>query len=126
MADPDTMISRETVLRLKEAATAAARKLLDRELRTTRIPQARRHVVARHPEAAIPETAKETHAAIVVMGAISRSGLKRLFIGNTAERVLDLLPCDILIVKPAHFINRVPRGRRGARLVAAAAIPTPV
>jgi len=126
MADPETMVSRETVARLEDEATAAAQKLLDRELRGTRIPKARRHVVGRHPDAAIPETAKETHAAIVVMGAVSRSGLKRLFIGNTAERVLDLLSCDILIVKPARFTNRVPRGRRGARFLATAALPTPL
>jgi universal stress protein E len=126
MADPDTMISRETVTRLKEEATAAAQKLLDRELRTTRIPKARRHLVGQHPDAAIPQTAKETHAAIVVMGAVSRSGLKRFFIGNTAERVLDLLTCDILIVKPAHFTSRVPRERRGVRVASAPPIPTPL
>jgi nucleotide-binding universal stress UspA family protein len=31
---------------------------------------------------------------------MSRSGLKRIFIGNTAERVLDGLQCDVLVVKP--------------------------
>jgi hypothetical protein len=51
------------------------------------------------------------------MGAISRSGLKRLIIGNTAERTLDLLGCDVLIVKPQQFANRVPIRRRGARIV---------
>ena len=40
---------------------------------------------------------------IVVMGAVSRSGLKGLFLGNTAEDVLDRLPCDLLIVKPSGF-----------------------
>ena len=39
----------------------------------------------------------------VVMGAIARSGLKRLFIGSTAERVLDRLPCDLVIIKPLDF-----------------------
>jgi universal stress protein E len=39
-------------------------------------------------------------ADFVVMGAVSRRGLKRLFIGSTAELVLDHLPCDLLIVKP--------------------------
>jgi universal stress protein E len=33
------------------------------------------------------------------MGAMSRSGLKRIFIGNTAEKVLDSLQCDVLIVR---------------------------
>ena len=39
-------------------------------------------------------------ADVVVMGAVARSGLDRVFIGNTAEGVLDRLGCDLLIVKP--------------------------
>ena len=42
-------------------------------------------------------------ADVVVMGAVSRSGLKRLFLGSTAEAVLDKLNCDILVVKPNRF-----------------------
>ena len=49
------------------------------------------------------------------MGAMSRSGIKRLLIGNTAERILDDLSCDILIVKPVNFRVRIPRASRGAR-----------
>jgi universal stress protein E len=43
------------------------------------------------------------------MGAVSRSGLKRLFIGHTAERVIDRLKCDVLIVKPEGFKTPVPK-----------------
>jgi universal stress protein E len=39
-------------------------------------------------------------ADLVVMGAVSRSALQRLFVGSTAEQVLDMLACDVLIVKP--------------------------
>ena len=124
-ADPETMINQETVERLQADATAAAQKALDRELRNSGIPKSQRHIVGRHPADAIAQTAKETHSAIVVMGAVSRSGLKRLFIGNTAERVLDLLTCDVLVIKPARFANRVPRGRRGARVVTAASTLRP-
>jgi universal stress protein E len=53
--------------------------------------------------------AEELVADVVVMGAVSRRGLKRLFLGNTAEAVLDTLPCDLLIVKPAGFETSVPR-----------------
>jgi universal stress protein E len=53
--------------------------------------------------------AEELVADVVVMGAVSRRGLKRLFLGNTAETVLDTLPCDLLIVKPAGFETSVPR-----------------
>jgi universal stress protein E len=51
----------------------------------------------------IPSFADEVGAAVVVMGAISRSGLERIFIGSTAERVLEQLPCDVLVIKPAEF-----------------------
>ena len=124
-ADPETMVNREIVERLKEEAAAAAGKALDRELRTARIPKAQRHLVGQHPADAIPQTARQIHSSIVVMGAISRSGLKRLLIGNTAERVLDLLPCDILVVKPAQFTDRVPRASRGVRVVAVAPAAMP-
>jgi universal stress protein E len=67
---------------------------------------------------AIPETAREVGADIVVMGAVSRSGLRRVFIGNTAERVLNQLRCDVLVVKPRRFARRVSRRPRGAQLVA--------
>lgn len=40
------------------------------------------------------------HADLVVMGAVSRNALQRLFLGSTAESVLDHVPCDLLIVKP--------------------------
>jgi len=62
---------------------------------------------------AITGAARRLPAAIVVMGAISRRGLKRLFIGNSAEQLLDELPCDLLVVKPSRFVTGVPRSRRG-------------
>jgi universal stress protein E len=105
---------------LDEIATdteARARKALSRVLNGAAIPESRRHLVPRHPIDAIEEAAQETGCGIVVMGAISRSGLKRLAIGNTAERVFDELPCDLLVVKPRRFASRVPRARRGPQLL---------
>ena len=52
-------------------------------------------------------TVRRIHAAMVVMGAVSRSALRRLFIGHTAEAVLDKLPCDILLIKPKTFRTTV-------------------
>jgi universal stress protein E len=51
----------------------------------------------------LPRFAQEIAADVLVMGAISRSGLKRIFIGSTAERVLEHLPCDVFVVKPPDF-----------------------
>ena len=47
----------------------------------------------------LPSFARAHGADIVIMGAIARTGLKRLVLGSTAERVLDHLPCDILLVR---------------------------
>jgi hypothetical protein len=51
------------------------------------------------------------------MGAVSRSGLKRVFIGNTAERALNELPCDVLVVKPPGFAKQVADRPRGLRII---------
>ena len=47
------------------------------------------------------------------LGAISRTGIKRLLIGNTAERVIDDLNCDVLVVKPQDFASHVRQRTRG-------------
>jgi universal stress protein E len=49
-------------------------------------------------KAVIIETAKKTSADLVVMGTIARSGIAGAVIGNTCEKVLDVLPIDILTV----------------------------
>jgi hypothetical protein len=51
------------------------------------------------------------------MGALSRSGLKGFFIGNTAERLLDELPCDLLVVKQPGFASKVQAKVRGPQFV---------
>src|SRR5579863_4634599 len=111
---------------IETVAKKRARQTLDHTLRGTNIPQARRHMVARHPIDAIEDVSEEIEADVVVMGAISRSGLKRLAVGNTAERVLDHLKCDVLIVKPRRFANRVPRAGRGAQIIAVPPIQAPL
>ena len=45
----------------------------------------------------LPMFARAQGADLVIMGAIARSGLKSRVLGSTAAKVLDHLPCDILI-----------------------------
>jgi universal stress protein E len=104
----------------RSARTAAAK--LERLAGRAGIPAARRHLIARHPSDAIEQAAAETKSALVVMGALARSGLRRLLIGNTAERVLDHLACDLLVVKPRGFGAAVPRSPRGARYLSLRAV----
>lgn len=60
----------------------------------------RRHFLRGDPATELPSLARSLKVGLVVMGAVSRSGLKRMFIGHTAEHVLDGVSCDVLIVKP--------------------------
>ncbi|HUN75951.1 MAG TPA: universal stress protein [Steroidobacteraceae bacterium] len=57
----------------------------------------------------LPALIRTERAGIVTMGAVSRSLVKRLFIGHTAERLLDALRCDVLIAKPPGFQTPVVR-----------------
>ena len=67
------------------------------------IPPERTHVHQGSTREVLLTLTEQLRADAVVMGAISRSGLKGLFLGNTAEDVLDRLHCDLVIVKPEGF-----------------------
>lgn len=56
----------------------------------------------------LPELAVELEVDLLVMGAVSRSGLERIFIGSTAEQVLEALPCDVLVLKSPQFESVMP------------------
>jgi universal stress protein E len=67
------------------------------------VPPERTHVHQGGTRQLLLALTEQLRADAVVMGAVSRSGLKGLFLGNTAEDVLDRLHCDLVIVKPAGF-----------------------
>jgi universal stress protein E len=110
--------TKEGTVKIQAFAAAEARKAFERVLSSSRIPASRRHLVDRLPQNAIEEISRQIGTSILVMGAISRSGVKGAFFGNTAERILDYIDCDVLVVKPRNFVNRVSRTMRGARLSA--------
>ena len=102
------------------------------------IPRSRCHIRMGEVADQLSAFVRRSRTAIVVMGAVSRSAIARLFIGNTAERTLDRLTCDALVVKPRGFKSGVerapaaattrsrprPRRSRGAA-VAMRAVPPP-
>ena len=61
------------------------------------------HISDREISASLPDLVDQLDASMVVMGAISRSRLDRLLIGSTAERLLDELECDVLVIKPDNM-----------------------
>jgi universal stress protein E len=68
-------------------------------LRRYGIAKNKSRLICGDPAIELPALARSMRAGLVVMGAISRSRLKRIFIGSTAEHVLDSLHCDLLVVK---------------------------
>jgi universal stress protein E len=86
---------------------AAKRKQVRELVADYGVDVARIHLELGGPAEWLPRVAQAQEADIVAMGAISRSGLKRAFIGNTAEDVLERLPCDALIVKPPDFAEAI-------------------
>lgn len=110
-------LSGQALRQIEQHSARAAEAAFERVLKGSHIPASRRHLLGRHPIDAILQASRASRSAIVVMGAVSRSGLKRLLIGNTAERMLDELRCDVLIVKPAGFKTGIPRGVQGPRLI---------
>lgn len=115
----------QAVSEVLAANEALARRSFDKALRRSRVPRGRRYLIKGAAGVAIPRMAEKLDAGLVVMGAISRSTLKRIAIGNTAERVLGDLPCDVLVVKPKRFVTRVSRTRRGVRYVVSTEVPMP-
>ncbi len=84
----------------ERAYEASVRKRFYEAVGRYGIPRSRTHLVCGEPAIEIPAVARSLHAGLIVMGAVSRSALKRIFIGNTAEHVLDAAKCDVLVVKP--------------------------
>ena len=72
------------------------------------------HLLAGLTHEELPVVARNLSAGVVVMGAVSRNRWKRLFIGATAERTLEYLPCDLLIIKPDWFRTPVEQRKHEA------------
>lgn len=93
------ILSEQEVQRHEAMLRDELRRLADR----TRIPESNRIVAAGDPALVLPRLVRKHRASLVVMGAVSRSAIRRLFIGHTAERLVDRLDCDVLVVKPRGF-----------------------
>jgi universal stress protein E len=100
----------------EQAHDRQVERVVDQLAQRAGIPASRRHIRLGDVAAELAAVARRTHASLVVMGAVSRSALARLFIGNTAERVLDSLTCDVLVVKPPGARSALaPRATSAAR-----------
>ncbi len=84
---------------LQQEHRAALSKFLDAHAAL----EGRRHLYEGLAHECLQKAAEDYNADFVVMGAVARRGLKRVAIGSTAERALDRLPCDLVIIKPPEL-----------------------
>ena len=86
---------------LSKKIQADHRARLDKLAKANDIDAEHTHQLPGDTKELLPTFARTHGADLVVMGALARWGLKRAVLGSTAEKVLDHLPCDILVVRKA-------------------------
>ena len=62
------------------------------------------------PEDVIEAQCKALDADVVVMGTVARTGLSGVFIGNTAENIINSLDRSVVAVKPEGFVSPLATG----------------
>jgi len=90
--------------RVREHHKTALFKLLDAYKKG--IP-GRAHLAKGRPGVLISELAAKEEIDLLVMGTVCRTGIPGLFMGNTAESVLQQVECSVLTVKPDSFVTPV-------------------
>jgi nucleotide-binding universal stress UspA family protein len=53
----------------------------------------------------IEQQCRQLDADVVVLGTVARTGLSGVFIGNTAENIINSLGCPVIAVKPDGFVS---------------------
>jgi universal stress protein E len=107
---------------LRATHTSAARALAT-FLATGRgaLPAHRVWLVRGQPVEVIARVAEQQRIAVVVIGTSARRGISGVVVGNTAERLVQRLRCDLLVVKAPDFVCPIrpalptARIRRGLR-----------
>lgn len=68
---------------------------------------AENHSFRGSPTELLPRFITDNDIDILVMGTVGRTGIPGFIIGNTAEEVLQEVPCSLLALKPAGFKSPV-------------------
>lgn len=90
---------------LRASLEATHRQALDEFIKGYSIDNESVLLVPGEPRRKLVELAATQNADLMVVGAVSRSRIKRVFLGFTALSILDRLPCDLLIVRPGSNLT---------------------
>jgi nucleotide-binding universal stress UspA family protein len=87
--------ARVQMTRLHERVTQMVRELAG----TGSVPEITTKIVMGAPYREVVKEAQEGHYDLIVMGTHGRTGLKHLFVGSVAERVVRMASCPVLTVR---------------------------
>jgi universal stress protein E len=73
------------------------------------VPKNRRHLMTGEPATMLADLVTRNRTELLVMGTHFRSGWDRLFLGSTAETILNHVQCDVLLLKPAGVQAEITR-----------------
>jgi nucleotide-binding universal stress UspA family protein len=98
---PDFPATIDEVLETKEAENHKFHDVLERARKVAKAKgvKLQAEVVAGHAAAAIVERVKALKADLLVVGFMGHSALYERIIGGTADRLVRLAPCPVLVVK---------------------------
>lgn len=69
----------------------------------TALDRARVHLLRGPAQDVLPDFLADRGADLLVIGSVARTGVPGLFIGSTAERVLQRIDCSVIALKPDGF-----------------------
>lgn len=82
-----------------ENRLAAARSAIRERLAASPVPIENIEVRMGDPARGIAEFAQEIHAQLIVLPSYGRTGITRLVMGSTAERVVRFAHCPVLVLR---------------------------
>ena len=63
------------------------------------------HLVKGPADQVVEAVVAGSHINLLVMGTVARTGIQGVIIGNTAEQILEAVPCSVIAVKPPGFLS---------------------
>ncbi|MEK1942446.1 MAG: universal stress protein [Pseudomonas sp.] len=107
-AHPSPMLSSaDPVFQLKETIQQRYRDRLAEIQEEFLLDDDRIHLMQGPAEAIIPYVANKLKVGLTVIGSVGRTGLSASLLGNTAEKILDVLECDVLVIKPGDVMREM-------------------
>ena len=86
--------------KIRKEAIASSQEFLDALIQPYGIAKSRVHRPAGKVGHLVAATARKTKAGLEVVGSAARRGLEARVLGNSAEKILERSPVDVLVVHP--------------------------